>query len=126
MFPTRMIQAERTYSGLCVPNALAPQILPHLSLRRLCSRAFRRQIAAKSLYPLQEHAGLRERKHYSNKGSMFAILILLTRGVVKDTQLSQNGNEVLLRFSGRGDIVNIITESPSRTHSCTARATKLT
>jgi CRP-like cAMP-binding protein len=49
-------------------------------------------------------------------------LIFLQSGYVKHTQLSANGNEVLLWMSGSGDAVNTQTESTSCGHSCSARA----
>jgi CRP-like cAMP-binding protein len=49
-------------------------------------------------------------------------LILLQSGSVKHTQLSANGNEVLLRISGSGDALTVHAELPSCNHSCSARA----
>lgn len=48
-------------------------------------------------------------------------LILLQSGSVKHTQLSTNGNEVLLRISGSGDALTVDLELPSCNHSCSAR-----
>ena len=49
-------------------------------------------------------------------------LILLQSGSVKHTQLSANGEEVLLWMSASGEALNLQTEATSRGHSCSARA----
>lgn len=49
-------------------------------------------------------------------------LILLQSGSVKHTQLSANGDEVILWMSGSGEALNLQTEVISRGHSCSARA----
>jgi len=49
-------------------------------------------------------------------------LILLQSGVVKHTQLSANGEEVLLWMSGSGEALHLQTEATSCGHSCSARA----
>ena len=49
-------------------------------------------------------------------------LILLQSGSVKHTQVSSNGNEVLLRFSRTGDVVNLLVESAGYGHTCSACA----
>src|SRR5579863_1482421 len=56
------------------------------------------------------------------QGQPFLALILLQSGSVKHTQVGQNGTEVLLRFSGKGDIVDIQAEARSCSHTCSARA----
>lgn len=57
------------------------------------------------------------------QGQPLRELILLRSGIVKHTQVSVNGNEVLLRFSRKGDVVNLQGESAC-THTCSARATE--
>ncbi len=47
---------------------------------------------------------------------------MLQSGTVKLTQLSANGNEVLLRMSGTGDAVDVPTDGPACSHTCSARA----
>lgn len=49
-------------------------------------------------------------------------LILLQSGSVKHTQLSANGEEVILWMSVSGDALNLQTEPISTGHSCSARA----
>ena len=49
-------------------------------------------------------------------------LILLQSGSVKHTQLSSDGNEVLIWMSGKGDAVNMQAESATCSHTCSARA----
>jgi CRP-like cAMP-binding protein len=49
-------------------------------------------------------------------------MIMLQSGTVKLTQLSANGNEVLLRMSGTGDAVDVPTDGPACSHTCSARA----
>ncbi|KAA6459725.1 Crp/Fnr family transcriptional regulator [Acidobacteria bacterium AB60] len=55
------------------------------------------------------------------QGQPVRSLILLQSGSVKHTQLSPNGNEVLLWMSGTGDAVNLEPESACG-HTCSARA----
>lgn len=56
------------------------------------------------------------------QGQPFHALILLQSGSAKHTQVGPNGNEVLLRFSGKGDIVDIQAEAQCCSHTCSARA----
>jgi CRP-like cAMP-binding protein len=56
------------------------------------------------------------------QGQPVVTLILLQSGSVKHTQVGKNGNEVILRFSRRGDIVNTLTEPSSCGHTCSAHA----
>ncbi len=49
-------------------------------------------------------------------------LIVLQSGSVKHTQISSDGEEVLLRFSGPGDAVNLQMDLNTCNHSCSARA----
>ena len=56
------------------------------------------------------------------QGQPVITLILLQHGCVKHTQVGPTGTEVLLRFSGNGEIVDIQSESPGFVHSCSARA----
>jgi CRP-like cAMP-binding protein len=57
-----------------------------------------------------------------SQGQPVRELILLQSGSVKHTQVSSNGNEVLLRFSRTGDVVNLLVESPCYGHTCSACA----
>ena len=49
-------------------------------------------------------------------------LMLIQTGSVKLTQLSSNGNEVILWMNGEGDAVGEHADGSSCTHSCSARA----
>jgi CRP/FNR family transcriptional regulator, nitrogen oxide reductase regulator len=49
-------------------------------------------------------------------------LVLLQTGSVKLTQLSPNGNEVILWMNGEGDAVGVNVEAPACSHTCSARA----
>jgi len=49
-------------------------------------------------------------------------MTMLLSGSVKLTQISSGGNEVLLWMSGRGDAVNVSSESDTCGHSCSAKA----
>ena len=56
------------------------------------------------------------------QGQPVSSLIMLETGSVKMTQLSSAGNEVLMWMSGSGQPVNVNTEPPSCSHTCSARA----
>jgi CRP-like cAMP-binding protein len=56
------------------------------------------------------------------QGQPVRSLIMLETGSVKMTQLSSAGNEVLMWMSGSGQPVNVNTEPPSCSHTCSARA----
>lgn len=49
-------------------------------------------------------------------------LVLIQSGSVKSTQLSPNGNEVILWMSGSGEPVGVPAEAPACSHTCSARA----
>jgi len=49
-------------------------------------------------------------------------LVLIQSGSVKSTQLSPNGNEVILWMSGSGDSVGVPADTPACSHTCSARA----
>jgi CRP/FNR family transcriptional regulator, nitrogen oxide reductase regulator len=49
-------------------------------------------------------------------------IFLLTSGRVKITQVSQNGNEVILRLDLPGDVMGALALEPEGTHSSTAQA----
>ncbi len=57
-----------------------------------------------------------------SQGQPVKSLILLQSGSVKQTQLSPNGDEVLLRMNGTGEAVNVQVGSTSCSHTCSARA----
>jgi CRP-like cAMP-binding protein len=56
------------------------------------------------------------------QGQAVHSLALLRSGSVKITQLSPNGNEVILWMYGVGSAVGAISDPMSRQHTCTARA----
>ncbi len=47
---------------------------------------------------------------------------MIHAGSVKHTQLSPNGNEVILRMSGKGEPVGVPSDPLSCSHTCSARA----
>lgn len=49
-------------------------------------------------------------------------LILLQTGSVKLTQISLNGNEVILSMRGTGDAISVQSDAPQCIHTCSARA----
>lgn len=57
-----------------------------------------------------------------SQGQTNRSLIVLQSGSVKHTQLSSNGDEVLLRMSGTGEAVNLQASPTSCSHTCSARA----
>jgi CRP/FNR family transcriptional regulator, nitrogen oxide reductase regulator len=56
------------------------------------------------------------------QGQAARTLIVLQSGSVKHTQLSSNGDEVLLRMSGTGEALNLQAAPVGCNHSCSARA----
>jgi len=70
------------------------------------------------------------KRTFARRESLFAQgqeirnLILLESGNVKQMQISSNGDEVLLRISGAGDVVAGKELSPSLRHNYSARATR--
>ena len=57
-----------------------------------------------------------------SQGQMVRNLIVLQSGSVKHTQLSSNGDEVLLRMTGTGEAVNLQADPNPCTQTCSARA----
>jgi CRP-like cAMP-binding protein len=49
-------------------------------------------------------------------------VVLIQTGSVKLTQLSPNGNEVILWMNGEGEAVGVHSEAPDCSHTCSARA----
>jgi CRP-like cAMP-binding protein len=56
------------------------------------------------------------------QGQPIRSVVLIQSGSVKLTQLSANGNEVILWMNGSGDAMGVHADSPSCSHTCTARA----
>jgi CRP-like cAMP-binding protein len=56
------------------------------------------------------------------QGQPAGSMVMLHDGSVKHTQLSSNGDEVILRMSGKGDPVSIPASPLSSSHTCSARA----
>jgi CRP-like cAMP-binding protein len=84
-------------------------------------------------------AGLSEREHFEIttcahvrtfakneplfiQGHPVESLILIESGTVKQTQAGRNGNEVLIRISKEGDVVNLRAESARAGYTCSAHA----
>ena len=57
-----------------------------------------------------------------SQGQAARSLMVLQSGSVKHTQLSSNGDEVLLRMSGPGEAVNLHLGADTCNHTCSARA----
>lgn len=58
------------------------------------------------------------------QGQPVKSLFLLKSGIVKETQVSADGNEALLRISAKSQVVGVHPEWRSRPHTCSARATE--
>jgi CRP-like cAMP-binding protein len=56
------------------------------------------------------------------QGQPIRNLVLIQSGSVKSTQLSQNGNEVILWMNGSGDAVGVSADQTACSHTCSARA----
>ncbi len=56
------------------------------------------------------------------QGQPVRSLVLIQSGSVKLTQLSANGNEVILWMNGSGDAMGVHADSPACSHTCSARA----
>jgi len=56
------------------------------------------------------------------QGQPVRSMVLIQSGSVKLTQLSANGNEVILWMNGSGDAMGVHADSPSCSHTCSARA----
>lgn len=56
------------------------------------------------------------------QGQPVRSVMVLQSGSVKHTQLSSNGDEVLLRMSGTGEAVNLQSGPQASNHSCSVRA----
>jgi CRP-like cAMP-binding protein len=57
-----------------------------------------------------------------SQGQLVRSLIVLQSGTVKHTQLSSDGDEVLLRMTGTGEAVNLQADPAGCNHTCSARA----
>jgi CRP-like cAMP-binding protein len=105
--PVHAIKAERTRS-LCF-SVLFSGISEH-DCAHIASAAVRRTFA--------------RRETLFTQGEEVRNLILLQSGNVKHTQVSPDGDEVLLRISSAGDIVYVQGLSSIRCHTCSGRATE--
>lgn len=56
------------------------------------------------------------------QGQPVRSMVLIQSGSVKLTQLSANGNEVILWMNGSGEAMGVHADSPSCSHTCSARA----
>jgi len=56
------------------------------------------------------------------QGQQVRNLVLIQSGRVKLTQLSPNGNEVILWMNGQGDAVGVPSQASTCNHACSARA----
>ena len=56
------------------------------------------------------------------QGHPIRYIVLIQNGSVKLTQLSANGDEVILWMNRSGDAIGIVADSQSSSHTCSARA----
>ena len=56
------------------------------------------------------------------QGQPARCLVLIRTGAVKITQISSNGNEVILWMYGRGNVLGVLSETNGESHPSTARA----
>lgn len=113
---------ERWYAPM--PAAEAPSMAPE-SLQVLSGSALFAGMSKRECMEIvtnaRTHTFLRDELLYA-QGQPVRSLILLQSGSVKHTQLSPNGDEVLLRMSGKGEAVNLQVSSTSCQHTSSARA----
>src|SRR5438270_6484509 len=57
-----------------------------------------------------------------SEGEAIREVLVIEQGCMKLTQLSRDGSEVILRLSGRGDLVGVLGLSASSLHTCSAHA----
>ncbi len=93
---------------LALPGTVIFAGLSHRDLTEILSSARMRTFA-------------RDEVLYS-QGQPVRSIMVLQSGSVKHTQLSSNGDEVLLRMSGTGEAVNLQSGPHASTHSCSVRA----
>jgi CRP-like cAMP-binding protein len=102
------------------PNAALPE-----HLVTLCASALFAGLTKTELAEIVSCARMRtfarDELLYS-QGQTVRSLIVLQSGSVKHTQLSSNGDEVLLRMTGTGDAVNLQSEPAGCSHTWSARA----
>ena len=97
----------------------------HENVLSLCASAIFAGLSQRELMEILSCARMRtftrDEVLYS-QGQAARSLIVLQSGSVKHTQLSSNGDEVLLRMSGTGEPLNLHAGSDACNHSCSARA----
>jgi CRP/FNR family transcriptional regulator, nitrogen oxide reductase regulator len=97
----------------------------HENLMKLCASAIFAGLNQRELTEILSCARMRtfarDELLYS-QGQTARSLIVLQAGCVKHTQLSSNGDEVLLRMSGTGDALNVHAGPVDCNHTCSARA----
>jgi CRP/FNR family transcriptional regulator, nitrogen oxide reductase regulator len=120
----QMIEAKR-HSASRFSATIAPNLGERLVL--MCSSALFAGLADHECLEIAASALARtfaRDELLFSQGEPIRNLILLQSGSVKLTQVSPNGNEVLLRINGKGDAVNVRAESASCGHTNSARATE--
>src|SRR5215472_2869921 len=106
------------------PVATAKPDFPE-NLVALCASAIFAGLSQRELMEILACARMRtfarDELLYS-QGQAARNLIVLQSGSVKHTQLSSDGDEVLLRMSGTGEAVNLQAGLDACNHTCSARA----
>ena len=97
----------------------------HENFMKLCASAIFAGLTQRDLMEILSCARMRtfarDEVLYS-QGQTARSLIVLKEGSVKHTQLSSNGDEVLLRMSGTGEALNVHAGPEGCNHTCSARA----
>ena len=95
------------------------------NLLKLCASAIFAGLSQRELMEILSCARMRtfarDEVLYS-QGQSSRSLIVLQAGSVKHTQLSSNGDEVLLRMTGTGEALNVHAGHTECNHTCSARA----
>ena len=96
--------------------------------RLICNSALFQGLTERECEEVAYYAGRRifaRNEVLFGQGEPIREIILLKSGCVKHTQVDSNGNEVLLRFCTAGNFASVFSGSASYTHTCSAKATRL-
>ena len=120
---TEMRGALDSRSPAGYPSSIHSNLGEHLVL--MCASALFTGLTQRECYEIVSCGRARtfaRNELLYTQGQPMRSLIFLQSGRVKHTQLSANGNEVLLWMSGSGEALNVQTETTSCGHSCSAHA----
>ncbi len=100
---------------------------PHIAERvvLMCASALFAGMSPKDCYEIASCASVRRFARDEvlfMQGQPVRNLVLIQTGSVKLTQLSPNGNEVILWMNGEGEAVGVHSELPNCSHTCSAHA----